>query len=61
MNYKFTFTETETNYILNALGVKPFVEVVGLISNMQKQISDQQKSKEENKTEETLRNKIQRG
>ena len=53
MNYKLTFTETETKYIQNALGAKPFVEVVGLISNMQKQISDQQKSKEENKSEET--------
>lgn len=53
MNYIFTFTEAETNYILNALGAKPFVEVVGLISNMQKQIQNQQKSKEENKPEET--------
>ena len=55
MNYTFTFTEAETNYILNALGAKPFVEVVGLISNIQKQIQDQQKPKEESKPEETPR------
>ena len=53
MNYTFTFTEPELNYILNTLGAKPYTEVAGLFAKMDKQIKDQQKPKEESTSEET--------
>ena len=41
MNYTFTFTEQEANYMLQALAAKPYGEVAPLISKLQKQVQAQ--------------------
>jgi hypothetical protein len=37
----FNFTVDEANYLLNALGARPFAEVSGLINNIQGQAAPQ--------------------
>ena len=41
MNYTFTFTEQEANYMLQSLAARPYGEVAPLISNLQKQLHTQ--------------------
>lgn len=41
MNYTFTFTEQEANYMLQSLAARPYGEVAPLISNLQKQLQTQ--------------------
>ena len=40
-SFKFTFTEEEANYLLNALSMRPFNECHVLISNINKQAAEQ--------------------
>lgn len=47
----FNFTVEQINLILNALGNMPYVQVAGMISNIQKQAQDQIQDK--NKVEVT--------
>ena len=40
--YTFVFTEEQANIILNALSVRPYVEVAELIATIHKQAEEQQ-------------------
>lgn len=53
MNYTFTFTEQEANYMLQALAAKPYGEVAPLISKLQKQVQTQVHPEEEPEKEES--------
>ena len=44
MNITFTLTIDEANYILGALGQRPFAEVADLIAKLKKDAEDQLKA-----------------
>ena len=50
-SFKFTFTEEEANYLLNALSMRPFNECHVLISNINKQAAEQVEEPKEVKLE----------
>ena len=41
MKYTFTLEASDANYMLNALGAKPYNEVSGLISSLLRQANEQ--------------------
>ena len=53
MNYTFTFTEQEANYMLQALAAKPYGEVAPLFSKLQKQVQAQVDPEKEAKKEKS--------
>ena len=53
-NFKFEFTEEETNVILNALANMPYAQVAGLVANIQNQAQPQVKEAQEETVTEVL-------
>lgn len=55
MNYTFTFTEQEANYMLQSLAARPYSEVAPLISKLQKQVQAQVHPEEKTEKEKSSR------